>query len=189
MELIAQIIGIVAMIVNWLSYQQKKQLNLILFQLVGSGLFFLNFLLLGIADGVFYIGTIMNALGVFRSVVFANKKTFRSDNPVWILIFSAFYVTAYVLTFAVFGTEAKPENLITEFIPVIAMIAGTLAVYMKESSSARKLSLISSPSWLVYDISAGSIGGTIGEILNLFSIFIGMFRHDRKKKGELDDEK
>ena len=49
-EIIAQIIGIFGMTVNLLAYQQKKQFNLILFQFFGSGLFFLNFLLLGIAD-------------------------------------------------------------------------------------------------------------------------------------------
>ena len=188
-EIIAQIIGIFGMTVNLLAYQQKKQFNLILFQFFGSGLFFLNFLLLGIANGVIYIGAIMNLLGMFRSTVFANKKFFHSDKPFWIAIFSVFYIIAYVLVFTVFGTEATPKNLIIEFIPVFAMIAGTLVVYMKNAGAARKLSLISSPSWLVYDIAAGSLGGTIGEMLNICSIFIGMLRHDRKAKGEVSDEK
>ena len=47
MEIIAQAIGIVGMIVNLLAYQQKKQKNLILFQLGGSAMFFLNFLPFG----------------------------------------------------------------------------------------------------------------------------------------------
>ena len=183
MEILAQVIGIVGMVVNLLAYQQKKQKNLILFQLGGSAMFFLNFLLLGIVDGVFYIGTLMNLLGIFRSIVFANKKLFRSDKPFWIGIMTALYLGAYALVFTVFGTKPTVYNLLIEFIPVVAMIAGTLVVYMKEARNARKLSLISSPSWLIYDVAAGSVGGTIGEILNIVSIFVGMIRHDIKRKG------
>ena len=188
MEILAQAIGIVGMVVNLLAYQQKKQKNLILFQLGGSAMFFLNFLLLGIADGVFYIGTLMNLLGIFRSVVFANRKVFRSDKPFWIAIMTVLYLGAYALAFTVFGTKPTVYNLLIEFIPVVAMIAGTLVVYMKEAGNARRLSLISSPSWLIYDIAAGSVGGTIGEILNICSIFVGMIRHDIKKKESTVNE-
>ena len=188
MEIVAQLVGILGMIANLLSYQQKKHISFLLFQLFGNGLFFVNFLLLGIVDGVFYIGALMNVLGVVRAVVFANKKLFGSDKPIWILIFSLLYVISYVLTFTVFGTETTVPNLLKEFIPVIAMVVANFAMYVKDAGTARKLSLISSPSWLIYDISAKSLGGTIGEVLNLCSIFIGMLRHDVKKKGDVSNE-
>ena len=151
-------------------------------------MFFLNFLLVGIADGVFYIGTLMNLLGILRSIVFASKKVFRSDKPFWIGIMTVLYLGAYALAFTVFGTKPTVYNLLIEFIPVVAMIAGTLVVYMKDAGNARKLSLISSPSWLVYDIAAGSLGGIIGEILNIGSIFVGMIRHDIGRKDKINDE-
>ena len=65
-EIIAQIAGILGMIFNSLSYQQKKQRNLILFHFFGSGFFFVNFLFLGIAQGVLLIGAVMNLLAVLR---------------------------------------------------------------------------------------------------------------------------
>ena len=182
LEVIAQAIGIIGMIINLISYQQKKQINLILCQMLGGGMFIFNFLLLGIIDGVFYIGTILNILGVFRCIVFANKKLFRSDNPIWLAVFTVLYFGAYALSFTVFGNEVNARNLIIEVLPVLAMVAGTFAVYMREARNARKLSLISSPLWLSYDAFAGSIGGVIGESLNLCSIVVGMFRHDIKKK-------
>ena len=151
-------------------------------------MFFLNFLLLGIVDGVFYIGTLLNLLGVLRCVVFANKAKFKSDNPIWIAVFTILYFGAYILSFTVFGNEATLKNLIIELLPVLAMVAGTFAVYMKKSADARKLSLISSPLWLGYDAFARSFGGVIGESLNLCSIVVGIFRHDIGKKEKKEDE-
>ena len=188
LEIIAQSIGIVGMIINLISYQQKKQKNLITCQMLGGGMFVFNFMLLGIVDGTFYIGTLLNVLGVFRCIVFANKGKFKSDNPIWIAVFTLLYFGAYALSFTVFGNEATPKNLIIEIVPVLAMVAGTFAVYMKRSADARKLSLISSPLWLVYDAFANSLGGVIGESLNLCSIVVGMLRHDVGKKEKKEDE-
>ena len=185
LEVIAQAIGIVGMIITLISYQQKKQMNLIICQMLGGGMFIFNFLLLGIVDGVFYIGTVLNVLGVFRCIVFANKKLFRSDNPIWLAVFTALYFGAYAMSFTVFGNEVNVRNLTVELLPVLAMVAGTFAVYMKEARNARQLSLISSPLWLSYDAFAGSLGGIIGESLNLCSIVIGMLRHDIKKREKV----
>ena len=46
-ELIAQAVGIAAMVFNILSFQQKTRSRVIAFQLVGGSLFCINFLMLG----------------------------------------------------------------------------------------------------------------------------------------------
>ena len=53
----------------------------------------------------------------------------------------------------------------------------------KDNSKAIRLSgLISSPSWLIYNVANVAIGAIICEILSLISIALGIIRHDIKRK-------
>ena len=185
-EIIAQIAGLFGMAFNVFSYQQKKQRNLIICQLFGASFFFINFLLLGIAEGVLLIGAVMNLMGIVKSIVFLNKEKLRVDKriwkQIWLVGFIASYVVSYVLAFTVFGTVWNLRNAVLELLPVIGMTAGTVAYFKTEAKATRKLGFIISPSWLVYDIFNLSIGGIITEALSLVSIVVGIVRHDIKKK-------
>ena len=177
MELIAQTIGIAAMGFNILSYQQKTRSRVIAFQLFGGFLFCINFFLLGAISG-----SLLNAVAVIRAIVFLNKEKLRADHPVWLAGFVAVYLLCYGLTFTVFGTEATTRNLILEALPVIGMTATTISFRLSDAKDIRRFGLISSPSWLVYNIVSFSVGAIICEVLSLGSIFIGMLRLDRSKK-------
>lgn len=184
-EIIAQIAGLFGMSFNVFSYQQKKQRNLIICQLFGTSFFFVNFLLLGIAEGVLLIGAVMNLIGIVRSIVFSNKEKFRVDKHIWkhiwLVGFIASYVISYILAFTVFGTTWNFKNAVLELLPVIGMTSGTIAFFKTEASVTRKLGFITSPTWLIYDIFNLSIGGIVTEALSLVSIVVGMIRHDIKK--------
>ncbi len=174
-EIIAQIIGIIAMMFNILSYQGKKQRTVITLQLFGATFFAVNFLLLGAT-----VGGILNILAAVRAVVFVFKERFKADSIYWFIAFIASYIAVYVLNFTVFGKEPTAFNFIIEILPVIGMLSLNIGFRLKDSASIRKCGLISSPAWLIYNIVAGSVGAIICETITLVSIFIGMFRHDKK---------
>lgn len=174
-EIIAQIIGIVAMVFNIMSYQCKKQKAVIALQLFGGALFSLNYLLLGAA-----VGGILNILATTRAVVFLFKEKLKADKLPWFIGFVASYVAVYVLNFTMFGKELTALNLIIEILPVIGMIALNVGFRMKDAAAVRKCGLVSSPAWLIYNVIVGSWGAIICEVLTLISIFLGMFRHDKK---------
>ena len=144
-------------------------------QLFGGALFAANFLMLGAT-----VGGILNILAVFRALLFLNKEKVKADSPIWLAVFISCFVAVYVLNFTLWGKEVTAFNLILEILPVIGMTALSVGFRMKNAAAIRKLGLISSPAWLIYNISVGSWGATICEILTLGSIFIGMFRHDKK---------
>jgi len=175
--IIAQIVGLFAMAFNIFSYQQKTQKAAIAFQLGGSILFAVNYLMLGAV-----VGGILNAVGTVRALVFLNKEKLNATRPVWLIGFTAVYLLSYVLTFTLFGKEATLFNLIVEFLPVIGMTATTISFRLSDAKDIRRFGLISSPSWLVYNIVSFSVGAIICEVLSLGSIFIGMLRLDRSKK-------
>lgn len=177
METVAQIISIIAMIFNILSYQQKSRKGIIAVQFVGGTLFAVSFLMLGA-----YSGGLLNVVGAVRAILFYNRDKFKMDKPVWLIIFFAIYLACYAMTFAVFGTEPTPFNFAIEILPVIGLVATTFAYRHTEAKVLRRYSLISSVSWLIYNIVAMSIGAICCEIMSMISIFIGMLRFDLKKK-------
>ena len=175
-EIIAQAVGIVAMIFNILSYQGKMQKTIIALQLIGGALFAVNFLMLGAT-----VGGILNILAAIRAVVFLFKDHLKADRLPWFIGFTISYIAVYILNFTVFGTAPTVYNLIIEIFPVIGMVALTVGFRMKAAADIRKCALICSPAWLIYNIAAGSWGAIICETITLVSIFIGIFRHDKAK--------
>lgn len=178
LDLIAQIIGLCAMAFNILSYQQKTRLGAIAFQLGGALLFSVNFFLLGA-----YVGAILNAVAAVRALVFINKEKLHADQPAWLIGFVITYILSYALTFTLFGKEPTALNFIVEFLPVIGMTATTISFRLTDAKAIRKYGLISSPSWLIYNLVSFSVGAIICEILSLCSIIIGILRFDRQKSN------
>lgn len=173
----AQAIGIVAMFFNIISYQQRTQKGAITCQLFGGALFAINFFMLGAI-----IGAIMNFIAIFRAIIFLNKKKLGADKPIWIIGFIIIYILVYIITFTYFNKEVTFVNIVLELLPIIGMTATTISFRLKDAGSVRKYGLISSPSWLIYNIANFAIGAIICEVLSLGSILIGMFRLDRAKK-------
>lgn len=177
-EMLAQGIGIVAMAMNCLSFQQKNRRTVLLFQLVGASLFAINFFLLGALSGA-----LLNALGVTRVLVFINKEKLNARHPAWLIGYSALYILSYVLVFTVFGKEPTAANFIVEALPVIAMVATTISHRYDDARAIRRFGLVSSPLWLTYNIVCFSVGAIICETISILSIIIGILRFDRKKSA------
>lgn len=175
--LAAQTVGLFAMAFNIVSYQQKTRERAIACQLCGGLLFSVNFFMLGA-----YVGGLLNLVAVIRAVVFLNKEKLKADRILWLAGFTAVYFLSYFLTFTLFGTDITLNNLIIELLPVIGMVATTISFRYTDAKTIRKYGLISSPSWLIYNIANFSVGAIICEVLSLCSILIGMFRFDRNRK-------
>ena len=175
-ETIGQIVSVFAMACNIISYQQKKQSRLIVCQLLGGALFSVSFFMLGAT-----VGGLLNLLTTVRSLIFLFGERVRASHPLWLCGFIALYIGVYAMTFLVFGTEVTPISLLIELLPVIGMTALSVGFMLADPAKVRRLGLISSPSWLIYNIYYLSAGAIICEIISLVSIVVGMLRHDRKK--------
>ncbi len=176
-EIVAQAIGIVAMIFNILMYQNKTGKGAIAFQLVGASLFMVSYFMLGAT-----VGALMNIIAVVRNLVFLFRERLRADHPLWLAVFVALYLGAYVLTFTVFGKEWTLASGVLEFLPVIAMTAATISYRYTDAAVIRRYGLVASPSWLVYNAVNVAIGAIVCEALSIASIVIGMLRLDREAK-------
>ncbi len=177
-EIIAQIIGVLAMMFNILSYQSKQQKWVIVLQLCGGALFAANFLMLGAT-----VGGVLNIIATVRAVVFLFKEKLKADRLPWLFGFVASYIAVYILNFTLFGKEPTAFNLMIELLPVIGMTALNIGFRLKSAADVRRCGLVSSPAWLIYNIVAGSWGAIACEIMTLISIFVGMLRHDKANQN------
>jgi hypothetical protein len=175
-EIIAQAIGIIAMVFNIVSFQGKKQKTVITLQLLGTALFSVNFLLLGAM-----VGSILNLLAALRSLLFLYKDKLRAEHKLWFVAFVACYIATYVLNFTVFAKEPTAFNFIIEILPVIGMVSVDVGYRMKTAAAIRKCGLVNAPLWLVYNLVTGSWGAITCDVLTLSSILLGMFRMDKKR--------
>ena len=162
---------------NCLSYQFKTKRGLILAQLLGSFFFVLHFGLLGAV-----MGCMLNAIGTARAIVFSNKEKLNANHPLWLVGFIGLYSLSYLLTFTLFQESPTPTNLLLQALPTLAMIVSTVSFRTKNAATVRKLSLCSSPLWLIYNICSHSISGALTETISILSIFTGILRLDRKGK-------
>ena len=179
MEVLAQVIGIFAMLFNIFSYQQKSQKGVIFLQLIGSALFTVHFFMLGA-----YMGGLLNAVGIVRAVVYIKKDVFHSNSIWWLVTFEVVYALSYLATFTLFGKQFNFANAVVEILPLIGMTATTVAFRTDSAKTTRLLGFVSSPSWLAYNIISLSIGAICCEVFSLVSIIVGLFRLDRKKESK-----
>lgn len=166
-EIIGQIIGFIAMGIIVISYQQKSHKNILTFQMVSGLLFTVHYILLGA-----YTGAIMNLLGAFRSLVYANRGKKWASSIIWPTVFSIGFVISGIMTW---------DNVFSVF-PLIAMLMSSIVLWIEQPKINRIFSLPTSTCWLIYNIKTLSYPGIITEIFVLTSIIIGIIRLDIKKK-------
>lgn len=177
MDLLVQALGLIGMTMNLVSFQLREQKKLIRLQFYSSIVFSFHYFLL---DAV--MGCTLNIIGICRAFVFSHKEKEWARKKIWLYIFIGAYITVYILTFTVLGLEPTTYNLLLELLPVIGMTATTIGFFLENAAQVRKLSLMNAPTWLVYNVISGSIGGALTEIFCLISVVVGIIRLDIKRK-------
>ena len=177
-EIAGQVLSILAMCCNVISYQQKKQSMLLVCQMTGCALFSASYFMLGAT-----MGAIINIISVIRAIIFSFPEKLRTSHPAWLIGLCSTYALMYVLGFTVFGIELTWISLIIEFLPIFAMTALSIGFRSDNAKTVRRFGLIASPAWLIYNAYYMSIGALIGEGFNLASIGIGIARHDKAEKN------
>lgn len=160
MEIVAQIIGIVGMTLNILSFQCKKNRNLFIMMGIGGVMWVLNYFLLGAI-----VGAAFNAINIARSFLAIKDKT--RTKLVFVIV-----VCLYIVT-VIFTYESFVSILL-----LIAQIVGTYAMWFGDGKRIRTLQLcVVSPIWLLNNILVFTIGGIIAEVFTIASAIISFFRY------------
>jgi hypothetical protein len=163
----AQIIGFIALTMALTSFQQNTHRRILFFQSAGSLIFSIHFFMLGA-----YTGMILNIISLIRNIVFYNKSKKWATSILWLYFFTALFVLAIFYTY---------EGIISVF-PLLGCIIFTASFWITNPALIRRISWLSSPMWIIYNVFKNSWAGVITEVFALLSIVIAMLRFDVKSK-------
>lgn len=165
--LIGQALGIVAVILGFINYQVRSQKALLLVNMITCLVFCAHYLLIGAISGF-----ALNAVGVVRNIVYANrdKKIFAS--PVWPFVFGTIMLIAGIITWQDWRSV----------LAVAALVINSLALSLKNPQHIRYSLLLTCPMVLIYDLLVSSYGGMVYEGMSTVSAIIGIFRFRKTGK-------
>ena len=172
--IIPQIVGLAAVCLFLLSYQQKTRRGIIAMNATSRGLYILQYLLLGA-----YSGAVLDVLGTLSSVLAAKKGTsFIRRHRVLVLATVNLAIVAAGVTVAVLCRN--PWDLL----PIGGVLLHTVAFWISDERIIRRVSLLGSPFWLAYNLISRAYGSAIGDFLSIVSILTAMVRYRREGEGE-----
>ncbi len=177
MNVPAQIVGVVAMILLFCSYQSNKRFVILLFQIGISICFITHYALLGAVSGV-----MINIVCFLRNIVFYFRGRYKWADSIAIPI--TVCAAELILTVIVWS---GPIDLLA----IAGALLQTTALWMSKPRNTRIFMAAASPVWIVYDVYFKSYAGIVTEIITLTSLLIAAIRYDFKKKPgeEQADEK
>lgn len=173
-KITAWIFGIGAMIFLFSIYQQKNINKLIICKLCADICWSVHYLCLGAIGGA-----IPNFVGIFRELVFVNRKEKNwADKIIWPIFFISVNLTLGIVTMKSY----------INFLPIVASVFVTISLWLKNPLLTKIISFPVSCSFLIYDIFVESWVGVFNESLSLISILIALFSaflHKNKTRKEI----
>ncbi len=169
-DFIAQALGILALVIMVLSYQQKTRRGLLCFQMASNACFVANYLMLG-----GYTFAVMSLINIARSFVFYREDhgDAWAKNRIWLYVFLATPVITGIMTW---------ENILSLLVIAATMVL-TVALYSKNGTVMRRLFLLPPVLYISYNVSHGALGGIGSDIFCLISALIAIYRFDIKKES------
>lgn len=162
--IIAQIIGIIALMILMLSFQRNEKKVLLKYQIISSFLYAIQYAFLGA-----YTGTLMNLTCMARNIIF-NK--YNDNVPVlWLIIIVIVMFIFSLLTY----------TGIISLLPMFAVILYSISVWYGNLKLIRCTEIISCTLFIIYNIRVLAITGLIATIIELIAAMIAIYKFDIKK--------
>ena len=170
-DIIAQVCGIIGMVIIIASFQCRSNKIFFLMQGTGSSMFVINFFLIGAFGGAFF-----NFANLIRGLLFS-----KNPKKVWKLVLvEAIYVVCFVVSCLL-----NPDifQIILTAIPWIGLIVMSVFMWLEDPRRIRYAQMsIGSPTWIVHNIFNFSLGGLICECFNIVSSAIFLIRQKKANK-------
>lgn len=183
------VLSLCGMLVTVCSFQLKSKRGLLIWQTAGTCFYLVSYIF---SKGG--IAVYLNAIYLVRNFLF---MSFDGQKGKKLYVATAILCLSYIVAYMGYvflsgiGTAEKWWNLL----PVSGAVFGTIAVTKSNVNGLRAWKTGDSLSWLAFNmhIGLGALGGILGEIFNLVSIAVGLFRfrsgNSKNKEEENDHDK
>lgn len=166
--LIGQILGIVAVILGFVTYQMRSPKALLIVNMITCGVFCAHYLLIGAISGF-----VLNALSMVRNVVYTNRDKKIFAHPIWPFVFAAIMLVAGLVTWQDWRT----------ILMICALVINSLCLSLKNAQHIRYSLLVTCPLVMAYDVLLHSYGGIVYEAMSIVSAIIGIVRFRKAGAG------
>ena len=165
-EIIGQILGIIATVITFISYQVNTKSRLLIIQTTATLCTCLSFLFLGASTGF-----ALHIVCIIRNVAFY----FQKDKSV-VHTVTAIALSVAMIVLGIFSWQGPVSLLI-----MIALAANTLFMATGNPQLLRKSVIVTCSMILVYNAIVFSIGGMANEGISIVSSIIGIVRFRKEK--------
>ena len=167
---IGQALGILAVIMGFVTYQMKSREGVLISSTLVNVIFALHYLCLGAWSAM-----LMKFVGIVRNVTYYQLgKKGRVKKRVSL---------AFAVIIGGMGAAAGllgGENWYI-LLSVINVMIFSFSISFKDPNNVRKSLVVSAPFALIYNGLVLSVGGVIFELISLISALIGLVRYGKKK--------
>ena len=165
--IIGQILGIVAIIIGFVTFQMKTKRQILFMQTTTAVIFCVHYFLIGAMTGV-----VMNIVATIRNLVYdyCGTKGYKTKLvPItFVVIQAAVAILVWEAWYSVFV--------------LLGICINTYCMSLSKPQNVRSSILVSSPLVFIYNAFTLSIGGMIYESVAVASSAIGLFRYMKNKK-------
>jgi len=170
MELTGQILGWMAALLTFCSYQCKEHKKLIVVQSAATISMCLSYLFMGALSGM-----ALNIVCIIRNFIIFRKDIKFFSHRCWA------YMLAGVMGIMGAVSWQNPMSLLI----IIALMVNTVFLYFPNVQNLRRSILVTSTMILVYDVYFSVWGGVMNELIAISSSIIGLYRYRKNRKSDI----
>ena len=164
--ILGQAFGILAMVLGFISFQQKTQLGIIAFQCATGFAFSAHYFLIGAMTAV-----VLNLLSALICICLGIRNKMNSNSKITTVICVLLIVIAGILSW---------DNIFSLFL-ILGLVVVNVSLSFTDPQHTRIAVFFKTPLCLTYNIAVLSIGGIIFECVVLISAIIGLIRNRSAK--------
>ena len=160
--LIGQLLGLVAVVMGFLSFQRKNAAGIIVFQLTAALIFAVHYTLIGAPTAI-----ALNLLTAANCIFcyFRDKRGSKS-------MIGSYVMMLLVVVISLLTWEGWYSATI-----MVGLVFNMISLALDHPQKTRRVMLIKAPLCFVYNLMVGSLGGMVYECTILASAVIGLFRY------------
>lgn len=164
MFLLAQIIGLIGVIVNIVSIQLKNKKNILMLFLIANVLFGITFFLLKSYTGS--VICLIAAIQTYINNIFVNNGKVLPKK----------LIILFILISAIAGFLSYKS--IVDIMPVMSSVLYIFSIVQSNEKNIRLLTFLNMLLWSVFDIVVGAYTASISDIIFLISTIVAIYRYD-----------
>ena len=173
--ILAQICGAIVLVLTVVSVQFKTKEKILIFQIIANVIVAVQYFLLNALTG-----GVVAIINTIRCVIFyLYKKKDKKPSVVFLIIFICVAIISGILTWQ--------DGF--SIIPIIAAITFTYGLWQDNVFVTKICTIITSGSWIVYNIIVKAYVGAVQSLAECVSAIIATIRYRKDDKKEIENEK